>query len=125
MSLVVGAGVALILILFNVVLLVLCLLRRSRKQLVSGNYRKLSVTYSFLEFFADAPAEALLNNAEFPLLFIFSIAAVAVFLLLVNICILTAFFYRRKKFEGSLRGDDKSLRGRNNHFIYYEIGWRL
>ncbi|XKL66984.1 hypothetical protein PGB90_010404 [Kerria lacca] len=83
MSLVVGAVVVLIIILFNILILVFCLLRRSRKQIVTG-----------------APAEALLNSAEYPLLFIFSIAAIAVFLLLVNICILTAFIYKRKKFQG-------------------------
>lgn len=56
----------------------------------------------FVHFFAGGPAEALLNNAEYPLMFIFSIAAIAVLLLLVNICILTAFFYKRKKFQGSM-----------------------
>lgn len=49
---------------------------------------------------SNLPAEALLNNVEFPLLFIFSIAAVAILLLLINICILAAFFYKRKKFQG-------------------------
>ncbi|XP_065200596.1 nephrin-like isoform X2 [Planococcus citri] len=50
---------------------------------------------------SNVPAEALLVNAEFPLMFIFCIAATAALLLLINICILTAFFYRRKKFQGN------------------------